>query len=165
MKKIVVLIVPVLIFSCNGEQTTSTETNSDTDQKKDSIVSEPDVIITNELPAKNRFEILADEEEYTISEALSSINSEYNKGQKLSVVKTEDEELLLLIAYNNSDETETWRLGIDAIYGGVSSVRLEYADINKDEVKDEPFEEEDLEDFEPDFEEDLEDTDYNGGEE
>ncbi len=137
MKKLIVILVPAFIFACGGEQSSPAETSPETVQKEDSIVSEPDLIVSNELPAKNGFSILADEEEYTISEALSSINSEYNTGQKLSIVKTEDEELLLLIAYNNSEDTETWRLGIDVVYGGLTSVRMEYADINKDDLKDE----------------------------
>lgn len=136
MKKSICLFFPFILFACGGNNAeTSTENQDSTQLNSDTTGAEIAVLAETELPAKNGFTLYS--EPYEVMEELATINSEYNKGQSISIVKTDQEEILMVVKFVNDSETESWYLGIDPVYGGMTSVRLEYMDANKDDVKDE----------------------------
>lgn len=132
-----VLILGSLLAACSGnsETTTSNETESHT-VNSDSVISETENTLTYDvLPATECIEITDDA--YIIDNMLAHIQSESTPGQNLSVVMSEDENLYLEIGYDKTGLDESWKitLNIDSPFG--LDVKLEFADVNQDDLKDE----------------------------
>ena len=91
-KKIITLSFSTLLFACGNETANQSEnTSADTTTQK----TEVETNYATALPVGNGFQLRKDS--YVISELLGSTDAEYS-GQLLTVILTEDNELLLQIA-------------------------------------------------------------------
>lgn len=132
-KKIIALSFSTLLFACGNETANQSEnTSADTTTQK----TEVETNYATTLPVGNGFQLRS--QSYVISELIGSADSEYS-GQLLTVILTDENELLLQIAEADQapEEAEVWDLGIEIQNPYNCTVNLELTDANKDGNKNE----------------------------
>lgn len=126
-----------LLLACNSS--TTAESNSENKNPADSAETEAPVAVEIEkrttLPGHTGVEI--SDKTYVVEEIFGTVQSEYSKGQTLSVVLSEEQEFFLEIGYEKTGLEESWLIDLPVNNPYAFLATLEYTDANYDGIKDE----------------------------